>query len=341
MLLPEPTFFTPGAGEPVLRWGILGTGWIAGEFAHAVQAHTAQKVAAVGSRSDERARQFAGQHGIDRAHGTEDALIEDPGVDVVYVASPPGEHLAQGLRAIAAGKHVLMEKPLATSAADARTLVAAARAAGVFLMEAMWSRYQPQALVIGELLRDGVLGDIRTVHADLGQAVAPDPHGRLFRPDLGGGALLDMGIYPIQLDSMVRGTPRSFVTSGGLTSTGVDAHAILLADHGTGEPSVLTTSLQTRTPAAALIAGSEARIEIATPFHVPGGFRLAPNDYLAETITWTDPTGITFFGGLSWEATALARYVGEGRQESPLHTHDETVSILATIDEARRQIGAR
>ncbi|MEV6347516.1 Gfo/Idh/MocA family oxidoreductase [Actinoplanes sp. NPDC051851] len=340
MLLPEPTLFLPHQGEPSLRWGILGTGWIAGEFVQAVQAHTAQRVTAVGSRATASAERFAKQHGIGSAHGSLDALLGDPDVDVVYVASPPAEHLAQGLAAIAAGKHVLIEKPLATSAADARTLLGAARAAGVFAMEALWSRYQPQTLLIRELLREGVLGEIRSVWADLGQAINPDPAHRLSRPDLGGGALLDMGIYPIQLNSMVRGTPSAITTVGGLAASGVDEYATLLTTHGGGEPSVLSTSMTTRTPATAVINGSEARIEIVSPFHVPTGFALATNDFGTPPVTWQDPTGITFFGGLSWEATAFAHYVGESRAESPLHTHEETVAILATIDEARRQLGA-
>jgi predicted dehydrogenase len=341
MTLPEPTLFLPGRGEPALRWGILGTGWIAGEFVRALQAHTTQLVTAAGSRSRASAERFAGRYGLERAYASASALLGDPDVDVIYVASPPGEHLAQGLAAIDAGKHLLIEKPLATSAADARTLAEAARSAGVFLMEAMWSRYLPQTLVIRQLLRDGVLGEIRTVRADLGQAINPGPEHRLSRPDLGGGALLDMGIYPIQLDSMVRGTPATVVAAGGIAESGVDAYATLLLTHEHGEQSMLSTSMITRTPATAAVCGSEARIEIVAPFHAPTGFVLAGNDFTADPQTWRDRTGITAFGGLSWEATALAGYVGEGRAESPLHPHDETISILATIDEARRQLGAK
>ena len=205
--LPSPELFLPGRGEPALRWGVVGTGWIAGFFVAAIAAHTAQRVVAVTSRSHERAREFAARHGIEQAHASTEGLLDDASVDVVYVAAPQSEHLEIGLQAIAAGKHVLMEKPLATSAGDAQRLVDAATAAGVFLMEAMWSRYQPQALVIRELIRDGVLGDVRSVIADHGQAIAADPGHRLLLPGTGGGALLDLGIYPIQLDSMVLGAP--------------------------------------------------------------------------------------------------------------------------------------
>jgi predicted dehydrogenase len=338
--LPQPDLFLPGTGEPSLRWGLLAPGWIAGAFVAAVHGYTDQRFVAVASRSAERAQSFAAQHGIARAYGSYDQLVGEPEVDVVYIAAPQSEHLALGLLAIAAGKHVLIEKPLATTAAEARILVEAARSAGVLLMEAMWSRYQPQAAVIRTLVADGVLGDIRGVTADHGQAIPADPQHRLYRRDLGGGALLDLGIYPIQLDSMVLGAPTSITAIGGLTDTGVDAYSTLTLTHEGSAQSTLTTTMIARTPTTAVIVGSEARIEMAGPFHVPTTMLLADNEFMGDTLTWADPTGVVLMDGLSWEATALARYVGEGRTESPLHTLDETVSILETIDEARRQLGA-
>lgn len=337
--LPEPTLFLPGQGEPALRWGVLAPGKIAGAFAHAMHTHTRQRITAVGSRSLDRAEAFAAEHGIERAYDSYAALVGDPDVDVVYVAAPQSEHLTLGLLSIAAGKHTLIEKPLATNAADARALVSAAADAGVLLMEAMWSRYQPQAAVIRALVADGVLGDIHGVSADHGQAVPRDPEHRLYRRDLGGGALLDLGIYPIQLDSMVLGAPREITAVGGVTDTGVDAYSTLVLRHEGVAQSTLTTSLLTRTPTAAVIAGSEGRIEMAGPFHVPTTMTVADNEWFGRTLTWSDTTGVALMDGLAWEATALASFVGEGRTESPLHTLAETVSILETIDEARRQLG--
>ncbi|MGA1836672.1 Gfo/Idh/MocA family oxidoreductase [Herbiconiux sp. 11R-BC] len=337
---PEPEIFFPGRGEPVLRWGIVAPGWIAGYFAGAVNRHTHQKLAAVASRTLARAEAFAAEHGVDRAYGSYEELFGDPELDVVYIAAPQSEHLTLGLLAIASGKHVLIEKPLATNAADARTLVAAAREAGVLLMEAMWSRYQPQASVIRSLVTDGVIGEVSWIAADHGQAIPADPEGRLYRRDLGGGALLDLGIYPIQLDSMVLGAPTSIHAVGGMTSTGVDAYSTVTLGHGDGAQSTLMTSILTRTPTTAVIAGSEGRIEMAGPFHIPTTLTLAGLDLFGPVQTWTDPTGVALMDGLAWEATALAQYVGEGRTESPLHTLDETVTILETIDEALRQVEA-
>jgi predicted dehydrogenase len=338
--LPEPELYLAGTGEPSLRWGIVGPGWIAGEFAKAARTHTAQRIVAVASRSLERASSFAGTHDIELALGSTEELVARPDVDVVYVATPQSDHLATGLAAIAAGKHVLIEKPIAVSAAEARTLAEAARAAGVLVMEAMWSRYLPQASVFRRLLADGVLGDLRAVLADHGQAIAADPQHRLYRPELGGGALLDLGIYPVQLSSMVLGAPSRVVAVGGMTETGVDAYSTLVLTHHGDAQSTLYSSILARTPMTAVIAGSEATISIDGSFYTPTSFTVSSRDFFGPVLTWNDPTGRKLFDGLSWEATALARFVGEGRTESPVHTLEETVSILATIDQARAQIAA-
>lgn len=171
---PTPTLYRADAGEPSLRWGIVGPGWIAGEFAKALRAHTSQRLVAVSSRSSERGGEFAAAHGIDRVHTSLDALVNDPEVDVIYVATPPSDHLRVGLAAIAAGKHVLIEKPIVVSAAEARQLTDAARSAGTLVMEGMWTRYLPQTSVIQQLLADRVLGDISAVLADHGQSIAAD-----------------------------------------------------------------------------------------------------------------------------------------------------------------------
>lgn len=338
--LPTPDLYSAGSGEPSLRWGIVGTGWIAGEFAKAMRAHTAQRLAAVSSRSADRGDQFAATHGIERTHSSVESLVADPEIDVIYVATPPTDHLRVGLAAIAAGKHVLIEKPITATAAEARELTEAARSAGVLVMEAMWTRYLPQTSVMRQLLADGVLGEVTAVIADHGQSIPRDPAHRLLRPELGGGALLDIGIYPVQFSSMVLGAPTRVVASGVMTDTGVDAFSTLILTHGEDAQSTLFSSIRARTPMTAVIAGSEASIVIDGPFYTPTTFRVVGAEHLATPISWTDPTGIDWFSGLSWEANALARFVGEGRVESPVHSHDETISILATIDEARAQIAA-
>lgn len=335
---PAPRIFTRESAPP-LRWGIVGTGWIASAFVVAGRSFTDQQFVAVGSRSLERAKAFAQQHEVPIAVGSYEELMSRTDIDVVYVATPQSEHLQVGMAAIGAGKHVLIEKPLATNAADGKALIAAAQSAGVFLMEAMWTRYLPQSDVIRQLIQDGTLGDIELVIADHGQGTVRDGTSRLWKPDLGGGALGDLGIYPIALSSEILGTPIEIVARGGMTPTGVDAYASVILTHRNGAHASLTTSLLTRTPITATIAGSTARIDISTPFFTPTSFSLSDTViYGGETQVWTDPTGLSRNDGLSWEATALAQFVGEGRGESPLHTHAETISILETIDEARRQV---
>lgn len=337
--LPEPSLFLPGRGEPSLRWGIVGTGWIADFFVKAVLAHTSQRVVAVATRTTEKANDFATRHSIERVHESADALVTDPGVDVVYVAAPQSEHLRLGLLAAAAGKHALIEKPLATSAADAKKLLAAASAAGVLVMEAMWSRYQPQAELVRRIIAEGIIGDVMLVNADHGQPLADNPNHRVLAPG-SGGALLEVGIYPIQLDSMVLGAPDTVHAVGSLTDSGVDATSTLALTHGR-EQSTIATSILTRTPTVAAICGTKGRIEIQGPFHVPTGITVRGHDPFEPPLSWRDRTGVSLMDALSWQATALAGYVAEGRGESPLHTHVETISILATIDEARRQLMAR
>jgi predicted dehydrogenase len=325
---------------PSLRWGILAPGQIAAAFTRSVLAHTDQRVVAVGSRSPERATSFCATFGIESAYGSYEQLVADPGVDIVYVAAPASEHLALALLAIGAGKPVVVEKPFTTSAQDARTLVAAAREANVFAMEAMWTRYLPQFEVIRQLIADGVLGQVESLIADHGQAIPRDPDNRLYRPELGGGALLDLGIYPVAFSSELFGRPSRITATGGMTQTGVDAYAIIALEHPGHRHATISTELLTRTPITAAIGGSEARIEIASPFFTPTSITLATNSMFGETLTWSDPTGMRGYDGLSWQATAAARFISDGRTESPLHTLTETVEILETLDEARRQITA-
>jgi predicted dehydrogenase len=334
--LPSPRH-TDLHDAPVLRWGVLAPGVIANDWTASVLRHTSQRITAVGSRSLERAEAFAQKHGVDRAHGSYDDLVHDPDVDVVYIASPHSEHEAQALLAIAAGKHVLVEKPIATSAAGAQRIVDAARAAGVFAMEAMWTRYRPQSDVVRQVLEAGMLGEVRLVTADFGGHADVDPASRLWDPALAGGALLDLGVYPVAWASFVLGSPSRVLASGSVAATGVDDQAAMILTHADGAQAVLTTGLTARTPEASVIAGSEGRLEIPSPFWFADDLRLY--DGAGELVdTWHDPFGRVGRESLCCQAVALARYVGEGLTESPLHSLDETVAVMATLDEARRQL---
>ena len=336
--LPSPRLLDPRS-VPTLRWGVVGTG-IAGPFVRALHARTTQRAVAVTARDTAKTEAFAREHDIATVHRSVSALIDDPQVDVVYVATPHPLHHAQALEAITAGKHVLVEKPIAMSAVQAREITKAGRAAGVLVQEAMWTRYLPQSDVLRQVLADGLLGDVRLVRADFGFVFGFDPGHRLWNAGLGGGALLDAGVYPIAFASSVLGAPDSVTAAGSLAPTGVDERADLLLPSA-GATALVSTSLVARLPVTASVVGSEARLDVHSPFFGPTGLTLTTGSATSEEVlTWRDKTVERFNEGLSHQAVAFAAYVGEGRLESPLHDHAEVVSILATIDEARRQLGA-
>lgn len=321
-----------------MRWGVLAPGRIAGGFVWALHHHTEQRVCAVASRDIERARAFAATYGIERVHGSYEQLVTDPQVDIVYVASPHSEHKRQALLAIAAGKHVLVEKPFALDAAEAREIAQAARAAKVFAMEALWTRFLPQTLLIERLLRDGVLGDIRLVTADFGVRFDFDAEGRIFNPALGGGALLDLGIYPIWFAHFVLGTPARVLATGAPASTGVDGQVALVLTTATGAQALLHTTLFADTPVEATVSGTLARLHVDSRFIAPGGLTLSSPSSEAR-LRWSAPLGSRGGEGLAYQAVAVARHIAEGLTESPLHPLERTLAMVETIDTARRQVG--
>ncbi|WP_223692121.1 Gfo/Idh/MocA family protein [Leifsonia poae] len=338
-LLPVPRLIAR-TDAPPLRWGVVGSGWIAGAFTDALHAHTDQRMVTATARDGAKAAAFAAEHGIARISESVEALVGSPDIDVVYIATPHTSHREVALAAIAAGKHVLVEKPFALDAREARDIAEASRRAGVFAMEAMWTRYLPQSDILRQVLDAGTLGDIHLVTADFGFAAPFDADNRMWNPELGGGALLDAGVYPLSFVSSVLGAPTRLEVDGALTVTGVDARASLLLGSASGATALVATSMVSSMPVRATVIGSRGRVDVHSPFFGPSGVTIAAGSIgTEETETWTDTTFATLHEGLGYEATALASYVGEGRTESPLHTLDETISIIGTIDEARRRLG--
>lgn len=335
--IPLPRVIAPES-VPALRWGIIGTG-IAQRFVHAIHTHTTQRAVAVTARDAEKTAAFATEHGIPTVHPSVADLLADPDIDVVYISTPHTLHREQALAAIAAGKHVLIEKPIAMSAAEAEDILAAARAAGVLVTEAMWTRYLPQSDVIRQVIDSGVLGDIALVRADFGFAMPMMPEHRLWNPELGGGAMLDAGVYPVSFASSVIGAPSVVTAIGSIAETGVDASANILVAAPGGAQAVLSTSLIASLPVEASIHGSAGRLEVLSPFFGPSGLKLSIGALGSEeSEVWHDETFAEPHDGLGCQATAFASYVAAGLSESPLHPHDEIVSVMATIDEVRRQI---
>jgi predicted dehydrogenase len=334
--LPAPRV-PPLRGGPVLRWGVLAPGEIANDFVSTLHANTDQRVHAVASRTAQRAVDFATKHGIPRSYGSYAELVEDADVDVVYIASPHSEHHSMALLAIAASKHVLVEKPIALSAEQAGEIAAAARAAGVFAMEAMWSRYLPQTDVIAQLLEQKALGEVSLVTAILGWRWPFDAASRGFDPALGGGAMLDAGVYSLWFSQFVLGEPTRVQASGNLAPTGVDSDTAVTLETASGALAVVTTSIVADTPVLAAIYGTEGSIQFDSAFLFPASFRLITKD---GEQTFTDDSGLMGRDGLAWQAVALAQYVADGLTESPVHSLHDSIALMRTIDEVRRQVGA-
>jgi predicted dehydrogenase len=323
---------------PPLKWGILAPGGIANKFADAVRDFTAGTVVAVGSRDAGRAADFAEGHGIPRSYGSYADLVADDDVEAVYVASPHSGHREHALLAINAGKHVLIEKALARNSSEVEDIFAAAQQKRVFAMEAMWSRHLPHMAEVRRRVADGAIGEIVTLAADHGQALdLPNDH-RLKSPELAGGALLDLGVYPIAFAVDLLGPPVEVKALGRLTDTGVDGHVSLVLDYGGKALAVLDTTLWTKTPTTAVVSGTEGSIEIDGDFYAPNVVRLRKADRERTVVEeWGGPID----NGFQFEAAELARCVADGKQESERMTWASSRAVIGVLDEARRQVGVR
>ena len=317
----------------MIRWGVIGTGLISSAFAADLEFTDSGTVAAVGSRRQEKADEFGERFGVPNRHDSYEALVADPEVDAVYVGTPHPMHHEDTMLALRAGKPALVEKAFTMSAAEAEALVATAREAGLFLMEAMWTRFLPHIVEIRRLLGEGALGEIVTVTADHGQWFAEDRDFRLFAPELGGGALLDLGVYPVSFASLVLGMPERVVAIGDPAFTGVDAQASMLFGYASGAQAVLTCTLRAKSPTRAAIVGTDARIEIEGDFYAPNAFTLIPRD--GEPQRFEPPHEGR---GMLYEADEVARCLREGLLESPAMPLDETIAIMRTIDEVLAQV---
>ncbi|WP_430593096.1 Gfo/Idh/MocA family protein [Humidisolicoccus flavus] len=319
-----------------LGWGILGPGGIAKSFVTDL-IEGGRSVAAVGSRSQDSADAFAAQFSIERAHSGYEQLVADPSVDIVYIATPNPFHHEQALLAIAAGKHVLIEKPVALNASQAREIFEAAAAAGVVAMEAMWTRFLPHMSEIRQRISDGVLGELSTVHADLSMKLSADPKHRINNPDLGGGALLDLGVYPISLALHFLGAPSRVLASGILGATGVDERVSLILEHAAGTQSVVTAASQVKGASRAMIAGTDARIELGNRWHGPTSFSVIDaDDNLIEEVA------VPHRGrGMLYQALEVERLVRTGGGQSEIMSNADSIDVMETLDAARAQFGLR
>ncbi len=316
------------------NWGILGTGHIAHQFARGL-AHTPDaQLVAVGSRTQASADRFGDEFKVPNRHPTYDDLMNDPAVQVIYVSTLHPFHYENTMLSLEAGKHVLVEKPFAMNAKQARDMIRTARSKKRFLMEAMWTRFIPAMVKVRELIAAGAIGEPRMLTADFGFRTEFDPHGRMFDPELGGGALLDVGVYPISLASMLFGTPQSSAAKAHLGETGVDEQVALIFQYGDGQLAQVSGASRTQTPQEALIMGTDGMIHIAPEWWHPTGFTLIKPGRAPERFE------IPYEGnGYQYEAMEVAWALRAGELESPVMPLDESLEIMRMMDTARAQIG--
>jgi len=319
------------------RWGILGAGGIADAFT-ADLLGAGLTVTAVGSRRLDKAREFADRHGVAGAHGSYEELVADPEVDAVYVATPHPFHRDAALLAIRAGKHVLVEKPFTVNEAEAAEVLDAAREADVVALEAMWTRFLPQQVRLREVVRAGVVGEPRLLTAHHLQALPTDPRHRINDPALGGGALLDLGVYPVSFAADLLGPVETVAATGVLSDQGVDRRIGASLLHASGATSTVFAALDTAGENTAVLHGSEGRIEVDATFYAPGGFTvLDAEGAVVERFDAVDD-GLR---GMHHQAIELERLVAAGERESPALTHADMLEVMRVMDEMRRQVGVR
>lgn len=318
-----------------IRWGILGPGRIARSFAEGLQFVEGAALQAVGARSPASAQAFADTFGVPNVHGSYEALAGDPDIDVIYVATPHPFHAAHTLLALENGKAVLCEKPFALNAREAEQMIAAAKAHGRFLMEAMWSRFLPHLQRALALIGEGAIGEVRQLVADFGFRAPLDPQSRLFDLKLGGGSLLDVGVYAVSLAQLLFGEPSEIRALANLGQTGVDEEAAILLKHPGGQLSLLSCALRLTTPQEAAIIGSEGILKLAAPWWRPSHLALSRNG--RQEIITVPHVG----NGYNYQAQAVHRALAGGWLEHPLMPHADSLAVMRTLDAIRAQVGLR
>lgn len=317
------------------RWGILGCGNIAKKFATGLKAIDDATLVAVGSRTQENADAFANEFGAERRHSSYEALAADPDVDAIYVATPHPFHKDNSILCLENKKPVLCEKPFTINKPEAEELVSIAQAEDIFLMEAMWTRFLPLVVRLRELLGKGVIGDVRLVQADFGFRGNINPNGRLFNLELGGGGLLDVGVYTVSFASMLLGTPTSIATSAVIGETGVDEQAGMVFSYAGGQMATLSCAIRTMTPHQATIMGTEGYIRLHSSFW-KGSKATIHRGRDSEEI-YLPHVG----NGYNYEAMEVANCVRRGMKESAVIPLDESIAIVGTLDDIRAQWGLK
>ncbi|HKI47403.1 MAG TPA: Gfo/Idh/MocA family oxidoreductase [Balneolales bacterium] len=319
-----------------IRWGIMGTGKIARVFADDLTYTEGAILQAVGSRSVDKANSFGNSYQIPNRHGSYEELASDPEVDVIYIATPHTYHATNSLLCLRSGKAVLCEKPFAINEQEASVVFQEANKRGLFIMEAMWSRYFPQYAKVRELIDEKVIGDLQLIQADFGFFSDYNPEGRLYNPDLGGGALLDIGIYPIDFTQYImRCYPASIQSDAVMSSDGIDLQSSYILRYDNGILATLSSSIRTRLPNAALLSGTKGSIRIHTPFWHSNKITIHTEDD-KRTID------MPYKGrGYHFEADEVMHCLRKGQRESQVMTPKETLKTIRIMDTIRKSWNLR
>lgn len=319
-----------------IRWGIVGPGRIAAKVAEDFAHVDGARLVAVASRSLDRAEAFAGRYGIERAYGSYAALVEAADVDVLYVATPHPQHHAVAMEALRHGKALLVEKAFTATVAGARAIVERARASRLFVMEAMWTRFQPAIVEARARIAAGAIGEPFALQADLGVDRPFEANDRLFCAELGGGAMLDLGVYLVSFAQMLFGEPTAMAVQGSLAPTGVDMEASMLLEHAGGRRSTLLMSLKHATPGQARIYGTEGFLDVLPRFHHPETIVVHRKGREPEPVT-RPPIG----GGYSHELVEVTRCMQEERTESAVMPLEDTLAVQRVLEAACEALGVR
>jgi predicted dehydrogenase len=324
----------PTMTDTPIRWGILATGTIATRFVQDLRLLPDAEVLAVGSRSAGAAAGFARRHGVPRAYGSWAALAADPELDVVYVATPHSAHDAAARACLAAGRAVLCEKPLTLDRGSSQALIEHARARRLFLMEAMWTRCDPLVRRMLALVADGAIGEVTSVHSDFGVAGPFPPTHRMRARSLGGGALLDLGVYPVTIAHLLLGVPDEIRAWARLGDDGVDENTAVILGYASGALASLSCGIVGDTGVTATITGTHGRIDLPPGFYRPTRFTLHRAGAPPEVVG-----GPSVGGGYQHEAAEVQRCLRAGKLESSLVPHAATLEVMSILDAIRAQIG--
>ena len=319
-----------------IRWGILGTGRIARDFAAGLRDTPDAVLAAVGSRTQASAQAFADDVGAPAAYGSYEELAQANDVDIIYIATPHTLHAENAIVALRGGKAVLCEKPFALNRREAGEVVALARAKGLFLMEAMWTRFMPALSEVKRIIASGEIGSVTQVHADFGFAATHDPEHRVNNLALGGGALLDLGIYPLSIACALLGKVESVQAQAIMGETGVDLSTAFTMKHAGGTLSICSCSLRARAPGELTVSGTRGSVRMERMFHMAERVTVDLLDGPSRTID-TPWLG----NGYTHEAIAAGQCLRDGLLEHPAMPLDETLALMGVLDTIRRQIGLR